>query len=105
VSQSDPDIEDLRLKLNRETARLPWHELQRHFAAGIVVEVDQVLDLIDVAVAFGSDDSVAVSSWMAGQQLGKVDDQRAATWLESDVVLWTVVVRPWILVQLAKPGG
>ena len=32
--------DELRTKLNNETARVRWHELQRHFAMGAVVTVD-----------------------------------------------------------------
>ena len=92
--------ETLRERLNRETARLQWHELLPHFAAGSVIAIDPSLDLIDVAVKISQDDTATVSNWMSHGLLGKVDDQRAATWVDSDPVLWAVIVRPWILVQL-----
>lgn len=94
----------LRLKLNSETARLHWHELLRHFAAGLVVLVDDALDLIEVAVAFTNDDSSAVQQWLQAGQVAKASDAQAAAWLEADARMWTVVVRPWILVQMRKPG-
>lgn len=106
-----PDSEKLlRQRLNHETARLNWHELLPHFASGSVVAVDATLDLIDVAVKISQDDTVAVSQWMAHGLLGKVDDVRATQWVEGDPRLWTVIVKPWILVQTdtrrsAPPGG
>ena len=96
----DSDDEPLHLRLNRETARLSWHALLPHFAAGSVIAVDTSLDLIDVAVKLSQDDVAAVRDWMARELLGKVDDARAAQWVEQDPSLWTVVVKPWILVQL-----
>lgn len=100
-SEFESEIETLHLKLNRETAKLTWHELQRHFAAGAVVEVEPSLDLIEVAVAFANDDSASVSGWMSKGGITKVDDQRAAHWLANEAAMWTVVVRPWVLVQEA----
>lgn len=100
-----PMSDDLRLKLNRETARMHWHELLRHFASGMVVVVDDGLDLIEVAVAFSDDDKQAVAGWMQGQQVAKATDAQAAAWLETERQLWAVVVRPWILVQLEKPSA
>ena len=93
----------LRLKVNRETARMHWHELLRYFASGLVVIVDNRLDLIDVAVAFTNDDKAAVEGWMHAQHIAKATDAQAAAWLEQDRQMWTVVVRPWILVQMEKP--
>ena len=100
----DP-TDPLRAKLNGETARLHWHELLRHFAAGLVVVVDDALDLIEVAVAFTNDDRRAVEAWMQEGRVAKASDAQAAAWLGADAVMWTVVVRPWILVQSKKPVG
>lgn len=104
TAPSDTDLPDLdetvRARLNRETARLQWHELLPHFASGSVVAVDPTLDLIDVAVKISQDDTATISNWMTHGLLGKIDDQHAARWVESDPVLWTVIVKPWILVQL-----
>ena len=100
-----PSTDPLRLKLNRETARMAWHELQRYYASGLVVVVADGLDLIEVAVAFTSDDKVAVEAWLRTMHVAKADDYQAATWLAEDAQLWTVVVRPWILVQRQKRQG
>jgi hypothetical protein len=93
---------ELRAKINLETARLPWSELLRHFAQGTVVYVSSELDLIDVAVRISHDDKTSISAWMAAGQVGKVSDQQAQTWTESDAMLWTSVVHPFILVQPEK---
>ena len=100
----DPDKERelLQKKLNMETATMPWRELERHFAAGIVIVVDNALDLIQVAACIADDDKSAVKKWMAANQLMKVSDAQAQAWLEQDAVLWAVVVKPFILVQEKK---
>ena len=94
--------EALRAKLNGETARMPWQELLRYFAGGTVIAVSDELDLVDVALRITQDDKAAVAQWLAENRLGKVSDEQARLWLEADVALWTVVVKPWILVQHNK---
>ncbi len=98
----EQDQELIRAKLNSETAKLGWKELQRFFAGGKLLYVNSDLDLIDVALAIQQDDQVKVRQWMEQTQLTGVSDLQAKDWFVNDSLLWTVVVKPWILVQL--PG-
>jgi hypothetical protein len=100
--QAGKQKEDLHKKLNMETAPIPWTELLRHFASGNVIAVDNSLDLIQVAASIANDDKAAVKEWMAANQLVKVSDAQAQTWIAHDAVLWTVVVKPFVLVQEKK---
>lgn len=97
---NDDDL--LRAKLNGETARFPWKELQKFYASGAVIAVAENLDLVEVAFQIAKDNRAAVEQWMASNQLGRATDVQAQAWLEADTVLWTVVVKPWILVQHPK---
>jgi hypothetical protein len=100
---TNPDNDtDLRLKINSETARMPWAELEKHFAQGSVVFVSPDLDLIDVAVRISHDDKESISSWMGAGKIGKVTDEQAQAWTEGQASLWTSVVHPFILVQQEK---
>ena len=90
---------DLRMKINRETARLPWSELQRHFAQGTVIFVSPELDLVDVAVRISHDDKENIARWMADGKVAKVSDEQAAGWAAADASLWASVVSPFVLVQ------
>lgn len=94
----DKDTE-LHLKINSETAHLPWAELQRHFAQGSVIFVSPDLDLIDVAVRISHDDKASIAAWLAEGKVGKVTDEQAQAWTEGAASLWTSVVHPFILVQ------
>jgi hypothetical protein len=89
----------LNAKLNQETARIPWSELTRWFASGAVIAVSPDLDLIEVAAAMSRDDTPAFNGWIASQQIAKISDSQAQAWLEQDMQVWAVVVKPWILVQ------
>jgi hypothetical protein len=89
----------LHAKLNLETAMIPWKELQRFFATGAVFWVDNALDMVDVALKISEDDSAAVADWLNSGRLARVSDEKALRWFDGDVMLWSVVVKPWILVQ------
>jgi len=91
--------EVLKAKLNLETAQISWTELQRFFAQGSVIWVDAGLDLIEVASCIARDDSDQIKAWMNQSVVAPVSDQQAKNWLAQDATLWSVVVRPLILVQ------
>ena len=101
--KTDP-LKDTELhdKINRETARVTWSELERHFANGAVIYVSEELDLIDVAVRIAHDDKASIASWMTDGKVAKVSDVQARTWQASEVPLWASVVSPFVLVQPEK---
>ena len=92
-----------RAKIVSETARIPWLELQRFFAAGKVMLVAAELDLVDVAHALQLDDVEQVKSWSENLQLSPVSDAQAKQWIADDASLWAVVIKPWVLVQTITP--
>lgn len=99
---SSPQHEFLRAKLNQETAEIPWTELLRFYAAGSVISVADDLDLVEVAARMSGDDTEAVARWIDENRIARVSDAQAQAWVASDASLWTVVVKPWILVQERK---
>ncbi len=86
-------------KINLETAKIAWQDLERFFAAGTVVYVSPELALIDVAYALSRDNSEQFKAWMDANKVAHVSDEQAIVWHESDASVWSVVVNPWILVQ------
>ena len=92
-------LASLRRELNEQTAQMRWSELERFFASGNVISVAPVLDLIDVGARIAADDKASVLDWMQAGLLQKVNDEQASSWQAIDALLWTVVVKPWILVQ------
>lgn len=95
----DTDKTLLNEKLNLETGRIGWDELQRHFARGVLVVVDPALDLVDVATAFSLDDKQKVADWMHEQTVVRASDDHAQRWQAQQSEFWAVVVAPWVLVQ------
>ena len=99
-----PDEEQqlLHAKLNMETSQIAWSELLRYFAGGLVIVVADDLDLVEVAARFTIDDKTLVEQWLNDAKIAKVSDAQASGWLAVDAMLWTVVARPWVLVQEKK---
>ncbi len=95
----DPEL--LNAKLTGETAKVPWRELQRFFAQGRVIHVADGLDLIEVAARISVDHAEQVEAWMCAGDVTRVSDEHARRWLDADALVWAVVVRPWVLVQVA----
>ena len=86
-------------KLNLETARIHWQELQPHFARGAAVYVDSHLDLIGIAKLMADDDSATLAKLMQQGQFGVVSETQARQFLADNQAMWAVVVAPWVLVQ------
>lgn len=89
----------LTSELVLETAQIRWHELQRFFASGNAIAVDESLDLIYVATEITKDNAAQVKSWMDAGLVDAVNDSQAQTWYEQDVTVWALVIKPWVLVQ------
>ena len=102
MSKPNEEQQLLHAKLNLETSQIAWQELLRFFAGGVVILVADELDLVDVAARFAIDDKAAVEHWLNQGQIAKVTDAQASIWLDNDAVLWSVVARPWVLVQEKK---
>ena len=86
-------------KINFETAKIPWQDLQQHFASGKVIQVDKSLDLVTTASTLQQDQAMTVKEWMEEGKIHPVADEQALKWFENKSSVWAVVVRPWVLVQ------
>jgi hypothetical protein len=89
-----------REKLNLETGEVSWRELERHFASGRLISVDANLDLVDVAFQFEKDNKLQLEQWLTSGEVQPVSDDQAHDWHADQAVLWAVVVKPWVLVQV-----
>ena len=95
--------EELMAQLNKETAKLSWNELERHFARGSVVKIEQGEDLIKAAVLFANDDAKAIEAKMSQGLVANASMDDAKTWNERESEFWAVVVAPFVLVQEILP--
>ncbi|MDA8786509.1 DUF2288 domain-containing protein [Porticoccaceae bacterium] len=93
------DSQTLIARLNGETAKIAWHELQKHYASGNVLAVATGADLIKVAIALHRDDRDQVQQWLDDDSVGQVQDQQAMDWYDNNKLLWALVIPPFVLVQ------
>ncbi len=91
-------------RLNAETAKIAWPELERHFARGVVVRVAKSLDLVKVAAAMIDDDKEEVAGWMKAGLVARATDKDAKRWSKAKPEMWAVVVAPWVVVQEVREG-
>ena len=97
---SDPETPlTTRQKVNLETARIDWNELQRYFAMGRLIVVDSNLDLVDTAADFVDDNSEKIKTLLETEKVRKADTENARVWNERQPRFWAVVAAPWVLVQ------
>ena len=87
-------------EMHAQTGQLSWAELARFFAAGKLLQVDQSLDLVDVAAAFSDDEAARVAEWLEQALIVPIGDRQASDWQQCEQRLWAVVAAPWVLVQV-----
>jgi hypothetical protein len=93
--------EIFRAKINLETSKIAWKELQRFFAGGTALMVSADLDLVEVAFQMSEDNVEQIQQWAMAGKVARVSDEQAREWAETDALVWAVVVSPWVLVQPA----
>lgn len=89
----------LREEYARQLACIRWQELQTYFAHGTVIAVAATLELLEVAVQLGMDNTTCFARWIEQGDVAPVSDVLAQAWYDSDATLWAVVAAPWVLVQ------
>lgn len=101
TDQHEPEFtaEELRQKLNLETGKIPWQELQRSFARGVVIVVSPGISLIDAAVHLSQDNKEQFEVWLKQGHIWRANDLDAKRWNDSNQLFWSVVIAPWVLVQ------
>ncbi|MFA5529051.1 MAG: DUF2288 domain-containing protein [Thiohalomonadaceae bacterium] len=92
-------LEELRTRLNAETGKLAWKELERFYARGVVIVVAPDLDLVEVAARVAADDIAPVQGWLTEGRLARASEDHARDWVARAPDFWAVVAAPWVLVQ------
>ena len=99
MDQLEELIQQEKAKTVGETAKAPQKVLERFYAQGILILVGETLDLVEVGYAISIDDADQIKQWMETGLLAKSFDQQAIEWEKDNTEVWTVVIRPWILIQ------
>ena len=97
--QLEEFIQREKAKIVGETAKAPWKELERFYAQGLLILVDESLDLVETSFAISSDNAEQVNQWMESGLLKRIFDEQAIAWEKDNADVWTVVIKPWILIQ------
>jgi hypothetical protein len=102
TKQNNNQTEDelIYQKLNLETGKIGWPELQRHFARGVIIIVAKELDLVEVAQQFSLNQKDAVQKWIDQGLIRHANDDDAIEWNNVQQQFWAVVAAPWVLVQI-----
>lgn len=92
-------------ELNKETAKMPWSQMQKFFASGSAIYVSAEFDLLDIASDLVMDNKVRIQSLIDQSKMHNVSDAQASAWIATDAELWTVVLAPYVLVQPIRTIG
>ena len=94
-----PDATPTKASILLETSTVPWLELQKLFASGVVLSLDKELDLVEIAHQIANDDSAAIEALIRSNKIQHVSNEQAKLWYSDNTLLWSVVIKPWVLVQ------
>ena len=93
-------MQDLRSELAEALDEAEWEWLIPHVKRDIVIFVTADLDLLDVAVAFASDDTLSVQDWIGKQQLHKPFAEQLTAWNSDKTIRFqALIVQPYVLVK------
>ena len=88
-----------KAKILGETAKISWNELERFYAQGRIILVSRKLDLIEVGYAVSLDDTTQVIEWMESGLISKNFNEQAKKLAKNNTEVWSVVIKPWVLIQ------
>ncbi|OPZ58752.1 MAG: hypothetical protein BWY87_01312 [Deltaproteobacteria bacterium ADurb.Bin510] len=93
------DKNGLKAKLRQEVLVTPWLNLEREFAAGRLVAVDQRLDLVEVGSRMALDDKATFAGWLQAGLVFKPSPDQACTWHAKASQFDMLIVSPFVLIQ------
>jgi hypothetical protein len=102
MNQIEQLIQEEKAKIVAETAMIHWKELEKFYAQGLLILVSDHLDLVEVAYAISQDEAAQVSEWLESGLLLRDFNSQAIAWEKMNAEVWSVVIRPWVLVQKTK---
>ncbi|MHC9510649.1 DUF2288 domain-containing protein [Kangiella sp. M94] len=92
--------EELIMKLNGETAIVAWKEIERFFAKGNLLLIDQGVDLINCAADLSLDNAEAIKPLIDSEKIQRMPVEFVKENCQPETEFWSVVVAPYILAQL-----
>jgi hypothetical protein len=94
----------MRKQLAGTMGRVFFSDLRAHVARGVVVVVDGSIDLLDVAEALATNDTVRVDAWIGRNLLTKPTLEQLDRWSRIADARWdSLVVAPFVLIWEHPP--
>lgn len=92
--------EELIMKLNGETAVVAWKEIERFFAKGNLLLIEQGVDLINCAADLSLDNAEAIKPLIDSEKIQRMPVEFVKDNCQPETEFWSVVVAPYVLAQL-----
>lgn len=92
----------LHQKLNLETAKICWKEIEMFFAKGNLLQVSSGLDLVTIAEQIASDQQPQIEALILNKKIEFATPDWVKKNCQSSTELWAVVVAPYVICQLAE---
>lgn len=92
--------EELVMKLNGETAIVAWKEIERFFAKGNLLLIEQGVDLINCAADLSLDNAEAIKPLIDSEKIQRMPIEFVKENCQPETEFWSVVVAPYVLAQL-----
>jgi len=89
-------------KLNLETAKIEWKDLQLFFAQGKLLVVEPSSDLVEVAAIVADNSIEKLENLIAKSQVSFATPSWIKLNCQETTLLWAVVVSPYVIAQLEK---
>ena len=88
-------------RLNLETAKLNWKELEMFFAKGNLLQIAKGEDLITTAELIASNNQDELEKLILSKKIEFATPEWIRNNCQPSTELWTLVVAPYVLCQLA----
>jgi len=93
------ETKDLRDKLELEVGTADWQQLKPHFERGVIVIVENGLDIIDIALQIASNNTEQVQEWITSGAIIKPTLEQMELWELKELSFRSIVVAPFVLIQ------
>jgi hypothetical protein len=90
----------MRERIAKTLGPVFWTDLQPHVARDAVIIADEHLNLVDVGMAFATNDTKTVETWIHAGKLQKPSAEDLSRWsFATNLTFTSVVVQPFVLIH------
>lgn len=87
--------------LRKEIMMVPYVELEPHVQRASVIEVDESLDFLEVALSIAKDDKALISALIMKKLLNRATENDYNRWKNDKRFFNFIILQPYVLVQNA----